>query len=126
MAVGQLTTERISTIEGLGAAELHPVQRAWIEVQVPQCGYCQSGQILAAVSLLRDEPSPSDDDIDRAMTNLCRCGTYPRIRRAIHVAAHALARRATSITGRSNDAGSIDGGANDAGPIDAGDRGGAR
>jgi isoquinoline 1-oxidoreductase alpha subunit len=88
------------------------VQRAWLELDVPQCGYCQSGQILAAVSLLRDKPSPSDADIDQAMTNLCRCGTYPRIRRAIHVAARALTR------GPRPDAGTTDGGSADAGAAD--------
>lgn len=76
----------ITTIEGLGTAgSLHPVQQAWISEQVPQCGYCQSGQILAAVALLRSNPAPSDRDIDLAMSgNICRCGMYPRIRRAIH------------------------------------------
>jgi len=76
----------ITTIEGLGTAgSLHPVQQAWINEQVPQCGYCQSGQILAAVALLEKHPSPSDRDIDLAMSgNICRCGMYPRIRRAIH------------------------------------------
>ena len=83
--------KQILTIEGLGAARLHPVQRAWIEHDVPQCGYCQSGQIMAAASLLRENPSPSDADIDAAMTNICRCGTYPRIRAALHRAA-ALAK----------------------------------
>jgi len=83
--------KQILTIEGLGAARLHPVQRAWIEHDVPQCGYCQSGQIMAAASLLRQNPSPSDADIDAAMTNICRCGTYPRIRAALHRAA-ALAK----------------------------------
>ena len=79
----------IVTIEGLPAAAglpqgtLHPVQRAWIAQQVPQCGYCQSGMIMAAVALLKQTPKPSDADIDAAMTNLCRCGTYPRVRRAI-------------------------------------------
>jgi isoquinoline 1-oxidoreductase alpha subunit len=106
------TSPRITTIEGLGPVELHPVQRAWLELDVPQCGYCQSGQILAAVSLLRDKPSPSDADIDQAMTNLCRCGTYPRIRRAIHVAARALTR------GPRPDAGTTDGGSADAGAAD--------
>jgi isoquinoline 1-oxidoreductase alpha subunit len=65
----------------------HPVQRAWIEHDVPQCGYCQSGQIMAAVALLQQTPKPSDGDIDSAITNICRCGTYPRIRAAIHRAA---------------------------------------
>ncbi len=87
LTVGAVAGE-VTTIEGLSQRGDHPVQRAWIAEQVPQCGYCQSGQILAAVSLLRDRPSPSDAEIDAAMSgNLCRCGTYPRIRRAIHLAA---------------------------------------
>jgi isoquinoline 1-oxidoreductase alpha subunit len=80
--------KRIVTIEGLAqGGRLHPVQRAWIEHQVPQCGYCQGGQILAAVALLRKHPNPSDRDIDQAMRNICRCGTYARVRAAIHAAA---------------------------------------
>ncbi|MGD0188141.1 MAG: (2Fe-2S)-binding protein [Roseiarcus sp.] len=81
----------ILTIEGLGAQRLHPVQKAWIEADVPQCGYCQSGQIMAAASLIAKNPAPSDADIDAEMTNICRCGTYPRIRAAVHRAA-ALAK----------------------------------
>jgi isoquinoline 1-oxidoreductase subunit alpha len=78
----------ITTIEGLSANRSHPVQRAWIELDVPQCGYCQSGQIMSAAALLRSNPRPSDADIDAAMAgNICRCGTYPRIRQAIHRAA---------------------------------------
>ncbi len=78
----------ITTIEGLPEGErLHKVQEAWIKHEVPQCGYCQSGQILAAVALLEETPQPTDEDIDAAMTNLCRCGTYPRLRAAIHEAA---------------------------------------
>jgi isoquinoline 1-oxidoreductase subunit alpha len=79
----------ITTIEGLApAGQLHPVQAAWIEVDVPQCGYCQPGQIMSAAALLAKTPHPTDDDIDAAMTpNICRCGTYNRIRRAIHRAA---------------------------------------
>ena len=77
----------VMTIEGLGAKELHAVQKAWIEHDAPQCGYCQSGQVLAAVALLAKNPKPSDDDIDSGMTNICRCGTYPRMRAAIHRAA---------------------------------------
>ncbi|HEX5635065.1 MAG TPA: (2Fe-2S)-binding protein [Gemmatimonadales bacterium] len=78
----------ITTIEGLSADGSHPVQRAWVEAQVPQCGYCQSGQIMAATALLKKTPRPSDADIDTAMSgNLCRCGTYQRIRSAIHRAA---------------------------------------
>ncbi len=80
--------KRVVTIEGLAQGrKLHPVQQAWIEHQVPQCGYCQGGQILAAVALLRAKPNPTDRDIDEAMTNICRCGTYARIRAAIHAAA---------------------------------------
>ncbi|MEL6127744.1 MAG: (2Fe-2S)-binding protein [Pseudomonadota bacterium] len=78
----------VTTIEGIGEGEtLHRVQQAWMEHQVPQCGYCQSGQILAAVALLETTPQPNDEDIDAAMTNLCRCGTYPKIRAAIKSAA---------------------------------------
>jgi isoquinoline 1-oxidoreductase subunit alpha len=77
----------ITTIEGLAADSQHPVQRAWIEHDVPQCGYCQSGQIMAAAGLLATKPNPSDSDIDREMTNICRCGTYRSIRMAIHRAA---------------------------------------
>ena len=79
--------KKIVTIEGLGAKSLHAVQKAWIEADVPQCGYCQSGQIMAAASLLAANADPSDADIDDAMTNICRCGTYPRIRAALHRAA---------------------------------------
>jgi len=77
----------VTTIEGLGAERLHALQAAWIDVQVPQCGYCQSGMLMAAAALLQSHPQPRDADIDRALTNICRCGTYPRIRRAIHAAA---------------------------------------
>ena len=82
----------ITTIEGLGTPEApHPIQQAWIETQVAQCGYCQSGQIMAAAALLAENPAPSNEDIDDAMTgNLCRCGTYPRIRAAVHAAAAKL------------------------------------
>jgi isoquinoline 1-oxidoreductase alpha subunit len=80
-------TDRIVTIEGLSPDGTHPVQKAWLEVDVPQCGYCQSGQIMAAVALLNSNPKPTDADIDAAMTNICRCGTYQRIRTAIHLAA---------------------------------------
>ena len=89
-AVGD-TQGEIVTIEGISNDEkLHVVQEAWLRNQVPQCGYCQSGQIMAAVALLNDNPAPTDEDIDDAMTNLCRCGTYPRIRAAIHDAAKAM------------------------------------
>jgi isoquinoline 1-oxidoreductase alpha subunit len=77
----------ITTIEGLSPDGSHPVQKAWRELSVPQCGYCQSGQIMVAVALLRDEPKPTDELIDETMQNLCRCGTYLRIRQAIHRAA---------------------------------------
>jgi aerobic-type carbon monoxide dehydrogenase small subunit (CoxS/CutS family) len=80
---------KIVTIEGLAKDATHPVQQAWIEEDVPQCGYCQSGQIMAAAALLARNPKPTDADIDAAMTNICRCGTYQRIRRAIHRAAGA-------------------------------------
>lgn len=78
---------KIVTIEGLSSDTSHAVQRAWAELDVPQCGYCQSGQILAAAALLAETPEPTDADIDAAMTNICRCGTYPAIRAAIHRAA---------------------------------------
>ena len=77
---------KITTIEGLATNSDHVVQRAWAEVDVPQCGYCQSGQIMAAAALLKKYPNPSDNQIDEAMTNICRCGTYQRIREAIHTA----------------------------------------
>jgi isoquinoline 1-oxidoreductase subunit alpha len=80
-------SDRIVTIEGLSPTSSHPVQRAWAAVDVPQCGYCQSGQIMAAAALLRKNRNPSDKDIDEAMTNICRCGTYQRIREAVHTAA---------------------------------------
>jgi isoquinoline 1-oxidoreductase alpha subunit len=82
--------KNITTIEGLKQGEtLHKVQQAWIEHQVPQCGYCQAGQIMAAVALLEQKPMPTDAEIDAAMTNVCRCGTYTRIRAAIHAVANA-------------------------------------
>ena len=79
--------DRIVTIEGLARNASHPVQKAWSELDVPQCGYCQSGQIMAAAALLADKPDPTDADIDAAMTNICRCGTYQRIRAAVRRAA---------------------------------------
>jgi isoquinoline 1-oxidoreductase alpha subunit len=86
--------KKITTIEGLSDNLAHPLQQAWIEVDVPQCGYCQSGQIMSAAGLLREKPTPTDKDIDDAMTgNICRCGTYPRIRQAIHRAAALMATR---------------------------------
>lgn len=85
IAVGEIAGKSITTIEGLKNADgtLHRVQQAWIDAQVPQCGYCQSGQIMAATALINQVGSPSDAQIDAAMTNICRCGTYPRIRKAI-------------------------------------------
>lgn len=93
--------QKITTIEGIAAAATHPVQRAWQEIDVPQCGYCQAGQIMSAVALLNEKPSPTDADIADAMSgNLCRCGTYLRIRAAIKKAA-ALAREGSSaVAGR--------------------------
>jgi isoquinoline 1-oxidoreductase subunit alpha len=91
--VGAIEGKSIVTIEGLGdkgKMGLHPVQKAWIEKDAPQCGYCQSGQVLAAVALLAKNPNPSDADIDAGMFNICRCGTYPRMRAAIHRAAELL------------------------------------
>ncbi len=80
-----LEGKAVTTIEGLSKDRTHPLQRAWIELDVPQCGYCQSGQIMSAAALLKSNPRPSDAEIDAAMAgNLCRCGTYPRIRKAIH------------------------------------------
>ena len=80
-------TDKIVTIEGLSATSTHPVQKAWAALDVPQCGYCQSGQIMAAAALLKKKPKPTDADIDEAMSNICRCGTYQRIRAAVHMAA---------------------------------------
>ena len=86
--VSAASGKRVTTIEGLSSDNSHPVQRAWIELDVPQCGYCQSGQIMSAAALLAQTPQPSDVDIDAAMAgNICRCGTYQRIRAAIHRAA---------------------------------------
>jgi len=85
--VSSVAGKRVTTIEGLSRDRSHPVQQAWIAEDVPQCGYCQSGQIMAAVALLETTPHPTDADIDATMTNICRCGTYQRIRAAIHRAA---------------------------------------
>ena len=87
MPVSAVGTKPIITIEGLSATSTHRVQKAWVAEDVPQCGYCQSGQIMAAAALLRQKPQPTDAEIDAAMTNICRCGTYQRIRAAIHRAA---------------------------------------
>ena len=86
--ISRAAGKEVTTIEGLSLNRNHPVQRAWLEIEVPQCGYCQSGQIMSAAALLKTNPNPADEDINRAMSgNICRCGTYPRIRRAIHRAA---------------------------------------
>lgn len=85
--IGDLEGADIVTIEGLSPNGGHPVQQAWLAEDVPQCGYCQSGQIMAAVAFLKDTPNPTDADIDSGITNICRCGTYPRIRAAMHRAA---------------------------------------
>jgi isoquinoline 1-oxidoreductase alpha subunit len=91
--VSAVAGQAVTTIEGLTADGSHPLQRAWVAEQVPQCGYCQSGQIMTAAALLARNPAPTDADIDRALSaSLCRCGTYPRIRRAIHLAAKGGAR----------------------------------
>lgn len=90
LPVSEVAGKKITTIEGLGVEGLHPLQQAWLAESVPQCGYCQPGQIMTAAALLTENPNPSDDEIDAAMSgNLCRCGTYQRIRRAIHRAAEA-------------------------------------
>lgn len=87
--VSRAAGQKVVTIEGLSVNNDHPVQKAWQEIDVPQCGYCHSGQIMSAVVLLRENPNPTDADIDAAMAgNICRCGTYPRIRKAIHLAAN--------------------------------------
>jgi aerobic-type carbon monoxide dehydrogenase small subunit (CoxS/CutS family) len=92
MPVSAIAGKSITTIEGLADAGDHPLQRAWVAENVPQCGYCQSGQIMSAAALLADKPNPTDADIDAYMTgNICRCGTYPRIRKAIKRAARAVA-----------------------------------
>lgn len=93
LRVAQVAGQDVTTIEGLAASEatLHPVQQAWIEEDVSQCGYCQAGQIMAAVDLLQQIPEPSDADIARNMSNICRCGTYVRIRKAIHRASELIA-----------------------------------
>ena len=89
--VAAASTQNITTIEGLSEDQSHPVQKAWIEAQVPRCGYCQSGQIMSAAALLNRKPKPTDEDIDTAMAgNICRCGTYTRIRKAIHNASNEI------------------------------------
>jgi isoquinoline 1-oxidoreductase alpha subunit len=94
LPVSRAADKQVTTIEGLSPNLSHPLQRAWIDIDVPQCGYCQSGQIMSAAVLLRQKPNPNDDDTDQALAgNICRCGTYSRIRRAVHRAAE-LARGA--------------------------------
>jgi isoquinoline 1-oxidoreductase alpha subunit len=89
--IAAVGSRAVTTIEALAAdGKLHPVQQAWLEHDVPQCGYCQSGMIMAVVALLRDKPKPTDAEIDATITNICRCGTYQRIRAAIHAAARAM------------------------------------
>ncbi len=92
--ISRVEGKRVTTVEGLSKDLSHPVQQAWLEVQVPQCGYCQPGQMMSAACLLSQKANPTDDDIDDAMSgNLCRCGTYPRIRKAIHRAAEISAKK---------------------------------
>ena len=99
LPVSAVEGRSITTIEGLGGD--HPVQQAWVDADVPQCGYCQSGQIMSAAALLARTPSPSDEQIDSGMRgNLCRCGTYPRIRRAVQRAAAAMAERTATVEER--------------------------
>lgn len=90
-------SQKVITIEGLSRNGTHPVQRAWLALDVPQCGFCQSGMIMAAAALLKDKPQPTDADIDAAMTNICRCGTYNRVRAAIKVAAQGQVRRNAAL-----------------------------
>ncbi|HEU5283901.1 MAG TPA: (2Fe-2S)-binding protein [Burkholderiales bacterium] len=87
MPVSAVEGKAVTTIEGLSQDGTHPVQKAWVQLQVPQCGYCQSGMIMSAAALLKSNRNPSDADIDSAMTNLCRCGTYHRVRQAVRLAA---------------------------------------
>lgn len=91
MAAGVRETQKITTIEGLSKDGSHPVQKAWVALDVPQCGFCQSGMIMAATALLKTSPNPTDAEIDAAMTNICRCGTYNRVRAAIKSAASGSA-----------------------------------
>lgn len=97
MPVGAVAGQSVQTIEAQGDAVLSRLQAAWVEHQVPQCGYCQSGMLMAAAALLRHNPHPTDADIDAAMTNLCRCGTYVRVRAAIHTAAQSPLRARTEV-----------------------------
>ena len=93
VSVGTVGPKQVTTIEALAQnGKLHAVQKAWLDLDVPQCGYCQSGMMMAAAALLKQKPKPTDADIDAAMTNICRCGTYQRIRQAVHVAANTTSR----------------------------------
>jgi isoquinoline 1-oxidoreductase alpha subunit len=99
LPVSSIASRQVTTIEGISVDSHHPIQKAWIDHQVPQCGYCQSGQIMSAVALLKQKPKPTDADIDTAMQgNICRCGTYPRIRKAIHAAASLMTDASGSST----------------------------
>ena len=99
--VGSIGTAQITTIEALAQdGKLHPVQQAWIEHDVPQCGYCQTGMMMAVVALLKERPQPTDADIDAAITNICRCGTCQRVRAAIHAAAQSTAQRHDATAAR--------------------------
>ena len=100
--IGAVGNKAITTIESLAQnGKLHPVQQAWLDLDVPQCGYCQSGMMMAVVSLLKEKPRPTDADIDAAITNICRCGSYQRVRAAIHAAAAIMAtRRDTTAAAR--------------------------
>ena len=89
ISVGEVGARQVTTIEGLSPDRTHPVQLAWIDRQVPQCGYCQSGMVMAVAALLAETPKPTDVQIDETITNICRCGTYPRVRAAIHQAIRA-------------------------------------
>jgi isoquinoline 1-oxidoreductase alpha subunit len=93
LPVGRIGDAEVTTIEGVAQDRAHPVIAAWIEVGVPQCGYCQTGQVMATTALLKRDPNPSDETIDREMTNICRCGTYADIRKAIHRASTLLSER---------------------------------
>ena len=93
MAIESLSGKKVTTIEGLSAGTTHPVQQAWIAEDVPQCGYCQSGQIMAAAALLAEKSNPSDEDINTSLNLICRCGTYNRIRRAVHGASEATRKK---------------------------------
>jgi isoquinoline 1-oxidoreductase alpha subunit len=88
--IGSVAGAAVTTIEGLSTDSRHPVQQAWLAEQVPQCGYCQSGQIMAVAAYLKENPNPTDADIDANLTNICRCGTYERLRRAVHRAAASM------------------------------------